>query len=335
MATAVRWSVASVLTAAMAVPAMADYDVTVELRNLSGEDRRDWPVILPVYQVFGRNLPPGSLHKEGYRVHTARGREIPCMIEELPPHDQQGNNELIFLIPSMKKGETLTVRVTNTASPSKKLTTFDLVSNPNNLVPNGGFEKGGDKPESWQGRGKLDTSTKRSGGASLLLSGESRQEATCERAIALHRGSHYYFGAWTRTGNVSRHALYRSKGGHIRIPGFHNWFNGQPPDWKHYTEQAAAQPYQACATRGWWKIRFKNSGYDRWGFRRVNARAEAEKTTLTAILDQRPQFHMAGSAEGSWWLDDIWLFEQPDWTVRHDLALRPHVKDGLFVFSRP
>ena len=329
------WIVASVLIGLAASAAAAGFDVSVELENLSSWDKRDWPVILPVYHLFGRNLPPGSLHKDGYHVYDPQGREIPFTIEELPPYGQQGNDELIFLVPTMGKGQTLTFRVTNTATPSRKRTTFDLVSNPNNLVANGGFEQGAATPEGWQRQGKRDTDVKRSGRASLRLRGSTRQEALHARKIPLHRGSHYYFGAWTRTRNVSRHALYRSKGGHIQLPGFHNWFNGQPRSWQHYTKQSAGQPYQACATRDWWKIRFKNSGYDRWGFPRVNARAEADATTLTAILDQRPQFHMEGKAEGTWWLDDLWLFEQPAWTVRHDQALEPHAKDGLFVFTRP
>jgi len=330
-----RWIAVYVLIGMVASPVAADHDVTIELKNLSGEDKRNWPVVLPIYHIFGRNLPPGSLTKGGYHVYSAQGQEIPFTIEELPPFDQQGNNELIFLIPSMGKDETLTFRLTNMATPSRRQTTFGLVDNPNNLVKNGGFEAGEATPEGWLKQGTRDADVKHSGRASLRLRGSGRREVVHDGKIALHPGSHYYFGAWTRTENVSRHALYRSKGGHIEIPGFYNWFNGFPLGHKFYAQQKVGKPYQACATRGWWKIRFKNSGYDRWGFQRLNAKAEADSTTLIAILDQRPQFHMDGKTEGAWWLDDVCLLEQPAWTVRHDLALAPHVKDGLFVFTRP
>ena len=322
------------LAAALAVPA-AGYEVSVELKNLSGEDKRNWPVFLPVWHVFGRNLPPGSLREDGYRVSLAGGRELPFTIERLPPYDQPGNNELVVLIPEMKRGETLTIHIANTARASRKPAAVDLVGNPNNLIRNGGFEEGEATAEGWKGHGRRDTSVRHSGRACLRLTGSTRRQAACARAIRLHVGSDYYFGAWTRTENVSRHALYRSKGGYFKVPGLSNWFNGFPPENEHYAKRKIAMPYQGCATRDWWKVRFKNSGYDRWGFPRVCARAEAETTTLTAILDQQRQFQMEGKTTGTWWLDDVCFFEQPEWTVRHDLALKPHLADGLFVFTRP
>ena len=58
MSVPARWTAAVVLACA-AASAWADYAVRVDLKNVAGEVKRDWPVLLRVYSVLGRNLAPG------------------------------------------------------------------------------------------------------------------------------------------------------------------------------------------------------------------------------------------------------------------------------------
>ena len=99
-----------------------DYNVVLEITNTTPEAQANWPVIMTVYKVFGRNLPAGSLNAKGYHVYDDGGTEIPHMIEAIPRHDQQGNNEIVFVVPKIAKGATLRYRVTNTAEASSKRT---------------------------------------------------------------------------------------------------------------------------------------------------------------------------------------------------------------------
>ena len=144
-----------------------DYDVKVDLENLSGEDKTDWPVVMRVCHVFGRSLPAGSLNPTGYHVYDQAGKEVPCAVEKVPPYDVQGNDELIFVVPKMKQGQKLRFRITNTAKESPALARVDVVNSPHNLIRNGGFEPtGGQGPAEWPAPAKLDTAVKRSGKSS-------------------------------------------------------------------------------------------------------------------------------------------------------------------------
>ena len=62
---------------------LPDYDVTLEVKNTSPERKANWPVVMTIYKVFGRNLPAGTLNPEGYHVYDAEGREVPHMIEAI------------------------------------------------------------------------------------------------------------------------------------------------------------------------------------------------------------------------------------------------------------
>jgi hypothetical protein len=321
VALAVCVSVAGAARAADAPDPRADYDVKVELRNVSGEKKTNWPVILTVFRIFGRNIPAGTLNPKGYHVYNEKGEEIEHTLEQIPPYAQQGNNELVFIIPEMERGQALTYRITNTAENSDKRTDIDFVNNPNNLLANPGFEKKGDDGPAagWTGDGKLVTDVKRSGRTSLLMSGLRRRKVKYAEDIPLHKGSPYYFGIWGKTDHVARHALSDSKGGYFKMDGFD------------------AEIQRQCATRDWWKSHFITTTYSDWGVPDLCAKAAADSCPLFFIsMDQRPQFVQPnGHCEGKWWLDDATLFEQPEVRVRFDLLLESHVKDGLFIFSRP
>ena len=38
-----------------------EYDIRVDLKNVSGQIKENWPVVLRVYTVLGRNLSAGSI----------------------------------------------------------------------------------------------------------------------------------------------------------------------------------------------------------------------------------------------------------------------------------
>src|SRR6185295_15659365 len=97
----------------------------------------------------------------GFHVFDAEGKELEYALDEIPPYDVVGNDELMFLVPSMEPGQKLTYRITNTAKDSGKRASLDIVGNPNNLIANAGFEKGDDKTvESFPGGAHLDKEVK-------------------------------------------------------------------------------------------------------------------------------------------------------------------------------
>lgn len=395
-----RWSLQAVvlavlcasLPAAMGAAApepLPDYDVIVEIENATPEAKTNWPVIMTVYKVFGRNLPAGTLNPKGYHVYDEKGREIPHMIEAIPPQertpgathrgwslDQQGNNEIVFVVPAIDKGATLRYRVTNTSRASARQTKIDVVGSPHNLISNPGFEargKGG-VPAGWEFQGglrqarerpgdlgQLDTRVKRSGRSSVRLRGTRPRRLRHAKKIPLHRGSRYYFGIWGKTHEVSRHGIHTSKGGYFTLTGFYSgwrgcfsdWRGAQLTDWdgnvvkkdldartrnklkRNFAASRAAWIFPQCYTRDWFKALPLVRNFTEWGLPEMCMTAAAETAELTIALDQRRQFVRPANQPGTWWLDDAVLMEQPKVTVRFDKLLAPHIKDGLFVFTRP
>lgn len=325
------------------------YDVMIDLKNSSQQVKKNWPVILPIYQLFGRNLPLGSVDPDGFHVYDPTGREVGWMLEEVPPYQVAGNDELIFRIPVLEPGEQVTYRVTNETGSRGRRVQLDLINHPLNLLANGGFEQPGSPAKAWSGQGTRDTATERSGMASLRLQGTNAQRVSLDASIPLQKGSHYYFGGWGKTRNVSRHALYDSKGGHFVLPGFFNGYTGDlmpASDTRskqseerlalRLAEKKMAVVAPQCATRDWAKMRFWSEGYTEWGLEQSTATATTDVTNLEIILDQREQFFMApGQTEGTWWLDDLVLMEQPRIQVRFDQALQPVLVNGIFLFTRP
>ena len=299
----------------------AGYEALVDMENVSGQDKADWPVVLTVYHVFGRNLPPGSLNPKGFHVYDEAGREMPCGVEVIPPDDQVGNDELVFVIPKMTAGQKLRYRIANTPEPSPRQGTIDVVGNANNLLRNGGFEAAdGTAVAGYEGEAVLDSQVRRGGRSSMRIAAPSRRSVRYKEPIPLHRGSWYYAGVWGKTRNVARHGVHAGNGAGFVITGF---------------EGLTITPL--CYTRDWLKCRFfarYGIGYTDWGMDRGHAQATADACELTLVLDQRKNFCM-DDAQGFWWLDDAVLIEQPKLDVRFDLALEKHVKDGVFLFTRP
>lgn len=307
-----------------------DHDVRVDLKNVSGEVKTNWPVVLRVYTVLGRNLDPASVNPEGFHVYAADGKEIPHALETLPPHDQPGNDELIFVIPEIKPGQVLSYRVTNSPARSAERRAIDLVASPHNLIANGGFEKVADgRPEEFSAPAGSSRQVKRSGEASLVLTADDGTGATRYAGkVPLHKGSWYYFGIWSRTQNVARFGYQANGGGYFE-------FVRRDPDAKKDVPAFTGAVTPQCSSRDWLKCTFESRVTD-WGMDRHAAQAAGEEATLAFELRQPRHYYMdAGATRGTWWLDDAVLMEQPEVNVRFDLALAPLMKDGVFVFTRP
>lgn len=315
-----------------AVGPQAAFDVRVDLKNVSGEAKTNWPVILRVYTVLGRNLGNVYIRSEGFHVYDPAGGEVPHAIEAIPPYgyDQLGNDEIVFVVPKIKPGEVLSYRITNTTTESDKRTKIDLAGDPHNLLANGGFEQAeAGRPANFSGPGKLDAAVKRSGRASLKLSADNETvSARYAKPVKLHKGSWYYFGAWSKTECVSRFGYQANGGGHFRF------VRRDPQSGKEAAAFGGGVTPQ-CSTRDWLKCTFE-SDVDDWGMDRYVARATTDETAVEFVLRQPKHFYMdPGKTAGTWWLDDAVLMEQPEVSVRFDLALQPLMKDGVFVFTRP
>ena len=344
-------------TAAAAGP-LADYDVAVEIENATPEAKADWPVILTVYKVLGRNLPAGTVNPAGFHVYDEKGKEIPHAIEAIPPLDQPGNDEIVFVIPKIGKGRTLRYRITNTAKASSKRTKLDVVASRHNLIRNGGFEEAGTKtlPAGWQYDGRRDAEVRRSGSASLRLRGTSRRSAGHAAKMPLHPASRYYFGIWGKTHEVSRHGIHTSRGGYFTLKGLDSGWSGILRDWrgKALTDRdgnivakdldtrqqrslkqslvgmKAAWIFPQCYTRDWFKSLPLVRSFTGWGLPEMCMTAAAESAELTITLDQRRQFVRPADQAGTWWLDDAVLIEQPKVTVRFDELLRHFDEQNRF-----
>jgi len=331
-----------------AASAGADYAVEVEIANTTGQRQADWPVILSVYQVFGRNLPaapevsgrkpaPGraALNPKGYHVYDQAGREIEHSIEPIPPYDVESNNELVFRVAAIEAGAKRTYRITNTSKDSAKRAAIDCVASPHNLIANGGFERAsGGAPAGWKGPGRLDTKVKRSGKSALLLAGARRVVVSHEARLALKKGCRYYAGAWCKTDNVSRNGLATgSRGAWFDLTG-----EGKAPPLKFSRGFGGVAIAPQCDTRDWNKSRF-DSYYGKdltgWGLYEDTVVADADSAALRLVLDQKKQYVLTGDGTGRWWVDDLVLMAQPAVRVRFDKALAPHLAGGVFVFTRP
>ena len=319
-------AVAMVLCACWPAVAGAAFDVKVDLENVSGEDKADWPVILTVCQVLGRNLPADGVNPKGFHVYDETGKEIPCAIETQYPDLHPGGYELIFVIPKMARGAKATYRVTNTRADSASMKAIDVVGNPSNLIADGGFEGApADVAKRWRGACKVVTDAKRSGKAALSIAGVRGVRIAYTEKIPLHKGSWYYAGVWSKTHNVARYGVAAGSGGYFRMTGLA----------KQNTREPAIAP--TCYTRDWNKLRlFGRYQLHRsdWGVNGNTVQATGDAMSLQIGLDQKKQFTMT-DARGQWWLDDLVIMEQPKVTVRFDRLLAPLMKDGYFLFTRP
>ena len=321
----------------MAGRATADFDVPVELTNNTGQLQENWPVVMRVYTLLGRNLPRGGVNPDGFSVMDAQGQAVACKLEKLPPYDQIGDDELAFVIPKIEAGQTLTFRVQNAAQAQSSAWILDLPRSKHNLLPAGSFEGNADTaglPQSFyagpSSRPGYSSNEVRALPAIRLSAHEGTVRLKATKPAALKKGVWYYFGAWSRTFNVSRFGYQAGPAAHIDIGGF-------APGKDDPKDTRSGGVMNQCSTRDWLKTTFEYRGHTDWGMDIFAAKALADgPADIEFVLDQRKHYYMEpGKTAGAWWLDDAVFMAQPEVNVRFDKALEPHLKDGLFVFTRP
>lgn len=325
-----------------------EYDVEITLENRTGADKADWPVFLTVWKVFGGNLDLRTLNPDGFHVYGPDGKEIFHMRRKMPPDFSIGNDELILFIPKMAAGEAQRFRITNTDRITKFRALMPaLAGNPNNLIPNGGFEMAwGGEPAGWRpvsdkgARVSLDQTDTRDG-RSLCFTFPIGTAATIETAdeIAFKKDCPYYFSVWAKTENMSYNGYGMNGSAVIRFK----------PDALRGRSELRLRD-----TRPWYCYKFDAGGKDDWGIDEMCSKAQSEtvrqgrsevdaeiwakaggkaRLSIGGYQDRQP--FLKGDGTGRIWLDDLLLLEQPVVTVKRADALKRAAKNGAAVFVRP
>lgn len=303
----------------------------VELTNLTGAAKTDWPVFLTIWKVFGGGLDMSRINPGGFHVYDSSGTEIPHMVRHIAPDFSLGNDEIVFLVPSMAAGQTLSYIITNTAEPGLTQA-IDVINNPNNLLPNGGFETDvGGVPTGYfvaVNHGvslSYDTQVKHSGSRSLKMTFLVGSDATLKTtsAIPIQSGGHYHFSIWVKTENVAYNGYgFYGQGG---------WINFEP------TAFTGRETLTLRDDRKWFCYRFDSGSADSWAVPAMASQGRSN-TSVRLVLggDQDvDQPFLAGDQTGRIWFDEALLFAQPRVTVDRQTPLRRHAKNGAVIFSRP
>ena len=189
----------------------AELDVDVRVENRTGAEKRDWPVFLKVHTLFGNNLDLAAISPKGFHVFDAAGGEVPHMLRSMPPAWSIGSADVIVIIPTLADGAAAAFRVTNTQTDGRPQQ-FDLLANPNNLLPNPGFEaNAAGVPEGYKqisdkgGTISYETSVKHSGKQSLLLTFAPGTALTLQSLapVTFQKEGRYHFSLWARTDNMA------------------------------------------------------------------------------------------------------------------------------------
>jgi hypothetical protein len=318
----------------------------IRLENRTGTDKVDWPIVLTVYKLFGANLDLEAIQRDGFHVYDTAGNEVPHMVRAIPPAFSIGNDEIVFLVPEMRAGESLRFRVTNTKSRGRTQP-IDLAGNPNNLLrgrftTDGQGKLAGYELTSGKGVGvTADVEASRSGKPCIRLTVPvgSTVSLRSEKPVQFRKDGQYHFSLWAKTDNVA-------------YTGWGFWGDGGTIAF----EPAAIRGRDSIALRGtreWYCYTFDATNRDDWGMPAMAYAAQAavvkkgrkdvpaeiwEKDGLAHLairLRQADQPFLNGDKTGTTWLDEVVLLEQPTVTVDRAAPLRSVAREGAIVFARP
>lgn len=318
---------APVLPAATS-PAESPYDVDLTLTNPFDKDFTDLPVLMTVAGIFGRGLPYDRFDKANYHIYDDKGAELEYAYRPLPPYFSPATDELVVVLPSLAKGQAITLRIVNDGKPSRKqvpLRMDKLLANRNNLLPNSGFEQG---QEGWEG-GAVAQDEKVSGGKSLRIEvpgSGGKLTVTATTAVPFAKGGSYYFGLWAKSENVVRHS-YRWENAGLRIfwPGdpsgplrlqFANSFDDREKPQTHF---------RIMDTQDWHYFRAGSPVLGSWA-------GGTSRLTMTMNHFHKP-FIDAGKPARVW-IDDALVLEQPKITSSWSRMQAKLTPDGRFVYRR-
>ena len=318
------------------------FEVEATISNTNGKRLTDLPVFLPVHAIFGRGLDYSQFNPRWFHIFDDTGRQIDYMHRPLPPNFSIANDELVFFVPVLEQDARLRYRFTATYEDSSHYRPFDinaLLNNPNNWVPNPGFEQG---LEHWRGAGRIVTDVKHSGDKSLLLEvlGKGKVTAKLDKPFTFEKQGHYYFSCWARSQNVARSGhRWPQAGGRIVVHGrpfagpiakvqdTRNWYCYKPtsrgkdryPD--HWNVPAAT---------------FRPGGpfMDKKKKRRRPIWDNQGRSALSLSLNQLDLYYVDRLIPGRMWVDDILLFDQPKIVFDYSAALKQAGLDRLFVYGR-
>lgn len=307
------------------------FDVDVTLVNDFDKSFTDLPVFLHVFRVFGRGVDYTAFDPDGFSVLDSKGKALPHVVRPVPPYFSLANDQIVVFLPSFAEGETVTLRIRNAKKSGPPKTAYDpdrLLENQNNLIPNGGFEKG---TAGWAG-GKLVQDTRRSGKGALLLEvpGDKGHAALrCTQPLRFSKGKNYHFSIWSKCENVVRRT-WRFNYGPEPISA-RIMLSGNPlvfPELDKFFDKNHV--IRLMDTRDW----FCYEANDLSSHCIPRPALNDCESTLTMALDQAPVPYLDATQPARVWIDEVMLFEQPRVEVSWARIQAAQAPEGMFLFRR-
>src|SRR5262245_11406321 len=306
------------------------FDVDVTLTNPFDKELVNQPVFLQVFRVFGRGVDYAKFRRDGFHVYDEKGAEIEFFLRALPPSFSIGDDELVLFLPSLAPRAQAKLRFTNTSEKSRKEGKLDvarLSDHPDNLIPNGGFEKG---TEGWQG-GKLVSDVVRSGKSALMLeapgSGGSA-ELRCTKPVSFVKGMNYYFGIWAKCENVTRRTWRYTQPWALTPISGRITFSGDPLRFPEFSDKTHL--IRLMDDRDWYC-------YEANALSTLCIPHPALNTcesTLSLALNQENMPYGNAAKPARIWIDEVLLFEQPQVEISTERIGRKLAPDGFFLYRR-
>jgi hypothetical protein len=324
------WLLVALASTAPAADELYDVDVTVT--NTFQKDFTQLPVMLQVFRVFGRGVDYGKFNRNGFHVYNDKGDELEFYFRQVPPSFSIACSELVVVVPKFAAGAKLQLRFTNTAVNTKKEGKLDsalLLDNPNNLIPNGGFEKG---VEGWEG-GKLVSDVTHSGKNALLLEvpgGGGNAALHCSKPLSFTKGMNYYFGVWAKCENVVRHTWRHTQPWALQPDSGRISFSGDPLVFPEYDGNEKNHLIRLMDDRDWYC-------YEANALSTLCIPQPAVNTcqsTLTLNLNQENMPYLDAGKPARVWIDEVMLFEQPQVEINCDRISKKLMPNGLLIYRR-
>ncbi len=305
------------LVFSLAAAAQTPYDVDVTLTNSHDKDFTNLPVFLKVADVFGRGVDYTKF-TGSFRIMDADGGDVPFMLRRMPPHFSLANDELLIVLPALAKDGQINLRVLHEPAVATEPLHFDaqaILDNPNNMVFNGGFEKGG---EGWEG-GKIVQDVVHSGKNALLLEAPAkggRDAAKCLTQLSFVKGKPYYFHVWARSQNVVRHSYrWPAVGGKIFLSGDGLGLS------THHGDKSRHE--RIMDDREWYPYRAGR-----------NLAINTVDSELRITLNQVYKAFVDPEQPARIWIDDVLAFPQPEFSASTERIAKILAPEGSFVYRR-
>jgi hypothetical protein len=324
-----------ILTLAAAVGLMqsspndAVFDVDVTLTNTHAREFTNLPVFLQVFRIFGRGVDYSKFNRNGFHVYDEKGQELEFSYRALPPSFSIADDELVLVIPKMAAGEKLSFRFTNTAAKGRegKFDAAALLENPNQRIPNGGFEK---SSEGWEG-GKVVADTVRSGKGALLLQAPGAggtASLKCTRPVSFVKGMNYYFGIWAKCENVTRRTWRYTQPWALAPISGRITFTGDPLVFPEFSDKTHL--IRLMDDRDWYCYEANALSM----LCTPRPALNSCESTLTLTLNQENMPYLDATKPARIWIDDVLLFEQPEIEVSTERIAKKLAPDGVFLYRR-